>query len=427
MGTTSICNADAVALYFRAMRVLICNSFFYRRGGAETYAFALAELLRSHGHEVLFFAMQHPENLQSDQQQFFVDYIDYPTINSNKTLSNSLTVLRRSIWYSEARRRISRLIEAERPDIVHLQNIHAHITPSIIPEIRRSGIPIVWTLHDFKLICPENSFYSIDRICEECRGGRFYRCAVNRCKKKSLGASTMAALEAYTHTALNVCRHVDRFISPSIFLKEKFEEFGWTQSRIEFVRNFLPDLGEPHLGGRGYGVFTGMLREVKGLATLLDALKKAGDPRFYIAGDGSMRDLLNQQAKTLGLRNLEFLGHLDKTRLSKLVKDAEYAVVPSEWFENCPYAVLELMAAGKPVIVSNHGGLTELIEHQRTGLLFEPKNSDQLAEAIRTLVDDPEMGRRLGSAARQTAEKEFGPERHYESVRRIYDDVLSSE
>ena len=209
------------------------------------------------------------------------------------------------------------------------------------------------------------------------------------------------------------------------FLKQKFEEFGWNHPRIEFIRNFLPDLGESHTGGRGYGVYTGMLRAVKGVETLLEALAKAGDPSFYIAGDGPIRELLEERAQNLGLENLEFLGHLDKSRLSELVEDSEYAVVPSEWYENCPYAVLELMAAGKPVIAANHGGLSELIEHERTGLLFEPKNSDQLAATIRRLVDDPEMGQRLGSAARRTAEREFSPARHYASVRRIYEDVLS--
>jgi glycosyltransferase involved in cell wall biosynthesis len=406
------------------MRILICNSYFYRRGGAETYTLALGELLKKHGHEILFFAMEHPDNLECEQESHFVEYIDYPTINNNKTLAGAWAVLRRSVWYTEARRRIRRLIEEHRPDIVHIQNIHAHITPSIIPEILRFDIPVVWTLHDFKIICPENSFYSIDRICEECRGGRFYRCAINRCKKGSLAASTMASLEAYAHTLLNVCRKVDRFISPSIFLKSKFEEFGWTEPRIEFVRNFLPDLGQPHFGGRGYGVFTGMLREVKGVATLLDALKKAGDPKFFIAGDGPMRAALHSQAESLCLQNLTFLGHLGKDRLAELVQDATYSIVPSEWYENCPYAVLELMAAGKPVIASNHGGLTELVEHGVTGMLFEPKNSNQLAESIRTLTDQPEKSSELGIAARRRAEAEFGPERHYESVMQVYDEVL---
>jgi glycosyltransferase involved in cell wall biosynthesis len=406
------------------MKILICNSYFYRRGGAETYTLALGELLKSRGHDVLFFAMEHPENLECDEKSYFVDYIDYPTLNENKSLSAAWAVLSRSIWYPEARRQIRKLIKAERPDIVHIQNIHAHITPAILPEIRKFDIPIVWTLHDFKIICPENSFYSIDRICEECRGSRFYRCAINRCKKKSLAASAMASMEAYAHTFMGTCKKVDRFVSPSKFLKSKFEEFGWVTPRIDFVRNFLPDLGQPSYGGKGYGVFTGMLREVKGVTTLLDALKKAGDPKFYIAGDGPIRQQLHDKAAKLGLNNLRFLGHLDKEPLGELVRDADFSVVPSEWYENCPYAVLELMAAGKPVIASELGGLKELVEHRETGMLFKPKDSSQLAESISALSRDPALAKTLGTAARKKAESEFGPDHHYDCLSKIYANVI---
>jgi glycosyltransferase involved in cell wall biosynthesis len=398
----------------------------YRRGGAETYTLALADLLRANGHEVLFFGMKHPENLPCEQERYFVDFIDFPTLNQEKSLRNSWKVLNRSIYYRQARDKLRQLIDDLQPDLVHLQNIHAHLTPSIITEIRRAGLPVVWTLHDFKLICPENSFYSKDRICEECRGGRFYRCAINRCKKESVGASAVAALEAYVHAALGTCRQVDRFISPSMFLKKKFEEYGWVSPRIEFIRNFLPDLGPCRTGGRNYGVYTGMLRLVKGVGTLLDALSQAGDPEFYIAGDGPMRDELENRAKALRLRNTTFLGHLDKPRLTELVDDCGYAVVPSEWYENCPYAVLELMAAGKPVIASNHGGLIELVENEHTGLLFDPKNASQLAKAIRRLADDGETRLHLGSAGRRVAEREFSPTTHYLKLCHVYNELLNS-
>jgi glycosyltransferase involved in cell wall biosynthesis len=298
------------------------------------------------------------------------------------------------------------------------------LTPSIIPEIRSAGVPIVWTLHDFKLICPENSFYSNGRICEECKGGRFYRCAVNRCKKSSLAASAMASAEAYVHTAFDFCRGVDCFVAPSKFLKRKFEEFGWTERRIDFVRNFLPDLGVPAFGGR-YGVFTGMLRPVKGVATLLRALALAGDPPFYIAGDGTARPDLEALAHDLGLTNTKFLGHLAPAALKELVNDARYAVVPSEWYENCPYAVLEAMAAGKPVIATDLGGLTELIEHEHTGLLFALKNAAELAAMIGQFANDAALAERLGRAARAVAEREFSPAAHYVGLSELYDDVHS--
>jgi glycosyltransferase involved in cell wall biosynthesis len=284
----------------------------------------------------------------------------------------------------------------------------------------------VWTLHDFKLLCPENSFFSNGTICEKCRGGRFYNCAVNRCKKGSLAASAVAGIEAYVHGAFGWCRRVDRFIAPSVFLKKKFEQFGWTEPRVEFVRNFLPSLGEAHPGGVGYGVFTGMLRPEKGVKTLLQALALAGNPRFYIAGDGPMRAELTAVAAELELTNTEFLGHLDRAALDRLVRDASFAVVPSEWYENCPYAMLEAMAGGKALIASNLGGMAELVQHDVTGLTFPPRDAAAVAAAIGRLGSDSALAVRLGSAARQFAERELTGVAHYGALRAVYDDVLGA-
>ena len=408
------------------MRILICNTFLYRRGGAETYTLALAQLLREHGHEVLFFAMDHPQNQPSEQQQYFVEYIDYPTLRREQRLGNVWKVLSRSVYYRGARSQLRALLADLKPDIAHLQNIHANLTPSIIAELNAARVPIVWTLHDFKLLCPENSFFSNGTICEKCRGGRFYNCAVNRCKKGSLAASAVAGIEAYVHGAFGWCRRVDRFIAPSLFLQKKFEEFGWTEPRVEFVRNFLPSLGEAHPGGVGYGVFTGMLRPEKGVKTLLQALALAGNPRFYIAGDGPLRAELMAVAAGLELTNTEFLGHLDRAALDRLVRDASFAVVPSEWYENCPYAMLEAMAGGKALIASNLGGMAELVQHDVTGLTFPPRDAAALAAAIQRLGSDSALAVRLGSAARQFAERELTGAAHYGALRAVYDDVLGA-
>ena len=370
--------------------------------------------------------MDHPQNLPSEQQRYFVEYIDYPTLLRDQRLSNVWKVLSRSVYYRGARAHLRALLADLRPDIAHLQNIHAHLTPSIIAELNAARVPIVWTLHDFKLLCPENSFLSNETICEKCKGGRFYNCAVNRCKKGSLAASAAASVEAYVHGMFGWCRRVDRFIAPSRFLKTKFEEFGWTTPRVEFVRNFLPSLGEPHPGGVGYGVFTGMLRPEKGVKTLLQALALAGNPRFYIAGDGPMRAELMALAAGLELTNTEFLGHLDRAALSRLVRDASYAVVPSEWYENCPYAILEAMAGAKALIASDLGGMAELVEHERTGLRFPLRDAPALAAMIRRLGSDSALAVRLGSAAREVAEREFTGAAHYGALRGIYDEVLGA-
>jgi glycosyltransferase involved in cell wall biosynthesis len=408
------------------MRILICNTFLYRRAGAETYTLALADLLRAHGHEVLLFGMNHPDNLPSTEQRFFADYIDFPTLHREKTLAAAWRVLQRSIYYPQAGVRVQALVEELKPDVAHLQNIHAHLTPSVITGLRRAGVPIVWTLHDFKLLCPEHSLYSNGAICEKCKGGRFYNCTVNRCKKSSVAASAVATAEAYVHSAFGLCRGVDRLIAPSLFMQRKFAEFGWTGPRLEFVRNFLPDIGVAHPGGGGYGVYSGMLRPIKGPATLLRGLAAAGDPPFRIAGDGPMRAELEALAQSLGLRNTQFLGHLSGSAVRDLVADASYAVVPSECYENCPYAILEAMAAGKAVIATNHGGMAELVAHDETGLLFAPQNATELGAMIRKIADDPALRAALGAQGRKVAEREFTPAAHYLAIKRLYDDVLAA-
>ena len=412
-------------LVLRDMRVLICNTYLYRRGGAETYTLALADLLERQGHEVFFFGMNHPDNLPSTEQPFFVDHIDFAALHRNKTLASAWRVLSRSIYYVDAGKRVRALLDAVRPDVVHLQNIHAHLTPSIIPAIRKAGVPIVWTLHDFRLICPEHTFYSNGSICEKCRGGRFYNCTVNRCKKGSFAASAVASAEAYVHSAFGWCRGVDRLIAPSKFMLRKFTEFGWKRPQMDFVRNFLPELGVPHPGGQGYGVYSGMLRAIKGPRTLLRGLAAAGDPPFYIAGDGVLRAELERSAHDLGLRNVVFLGHLSGAQVRDVVANASYAVVPSECYENCPYAIMEAMAAGKPVIATNHGGMAELVEHEETGLLFALQDGDELGAMIRRLASDSALAARLGAAGRKVAEREFTAGAHYAALQSIYQGVMA--
>ena len=215
-------------------------------------------------------------------------------------------------------------------------------------------------------------------------------------------------------------------IAPSRFMQQKFEQFGWSEPPLTFIRNFLPELGTPGPTGKGYGVYSGMLRPIKGPMTLLRGLAAAGDPPFFIAGDGPMRAELEQAARDLGLRNAVFLGHLSGPAVRELVANASYAVVPSECYENCPYAILEAMAAGKPVIATNHGGMAELVEEGTTGFLFPLQNAEVLGAAITRLASDAQLAGELGAAARKVAEREFTPAAHYAAIDSLYRDVLGA-
>jgi glycosyltransferase involved in cell wall biosynthesis len=406
------------------LKILLVNKFHYRRGGDCVYTLALADLLRSAGHQVFHFSMRHPMNFSCPEERYFVSHIDFADLNARKNPLNGLRVLWRSIYSWEARTHVRRLIQELKPDIAHLQNIHAHITPSILTEFEKAHIPVIWTLHDYKLICPEDSLLSHGRICEACRGQRFYHCALKRCKKGSLGASIVAALEAYAHQFLRIPHRVARFVSPSQFLKKKFVEFGWPEKKIVHVRNFLPDLAQrPVRYESAHGIYVGTLRTIKGVGTLLKALAQTPDIPFHILGDGPERKVLEEEAKRQRLRNVTFMGFLSGPDLQTEIDQAAFGVVPSQCYENCPYAAMELMAAGKPVIASRLGGLSELIDEGATGYLFQPESDGELAERMRTLWSSAGLRRQMGAAARARAENMFKPEAHLAAITELYADA----
>lgn len=400
------------------MKVLQVNSFHYHRGGDCTHMFATADLLERHGHRVSYFSMQHPLNLPSPYADYWPSHIDFKDALGKRTLGSALRVLGRTVYSFEARRCLARLLDAERPDLVHLHNIFHHLTPSILTEVRRHRIPVVWTLHDYTIICPNNSFLSDGdgRICEACKSGRFYMAPLKKCKKGSRAASFVAMVENYSYRWLGVHHQALRFISPSEFLKRKFEEHRFHGS-IEVLPNFI-DLDRvpavPRHGG--YAVYLGRVTRIKGVETLVKAFSSLPGLKLKIVGDGDLRGPLTARAG----KNIEFLGLRPKAEVQTLVAGARFAVVPSEWYENLPYSVLEPMALGKPVIASRIGGIPELVEDGVTGLLFTPGNAEELTECIARLADREDEVRRLGANARRRVEDRFSAETHYQGLLRIY-------
>ena len=406
------------------MRVLLCSNFYYRRGGDCTYLLALQELLERAGHETAIFSMRHPKNLPCPQERYFVDFIDYADLNQNKNPLNAVKVLSRSIWSRQAQQNLAQLIADWRPDVAHLQNIHAYLTPSIIKTLVRARVPIVWSLHDFKLLCPESHFLNHGRICEECRGGRFWRCAKNRCKKHSRAASLVATLEAYIHCWWRVLDHVGHFIAPSNFLAQKFIEFGYAAERFTVLPHFLPST-PPVAVNADYGLYAGTLLPFKGVGTLLHALAKAPPHPFHILGDGPLRIGYERQARELGLTHVEFRGFLTGAELEATYASAAYAVVPSECYETFSYAAQEPMAHAIPVIATQLGALPELVRNGENGLLFLPGDAEALARKMGQLWGDGELRRRLGLNARQYISGRCDPDRYVSALQNLYAEVIS--
>lgn len=409
------------------MKILMVNSFHYLRGGAERCFFDLTHLLESHGHEVVPFCMQHPLNMPSKYEEYFVDYVDFPTELAKPGLAPKLNVARRVIYSTAARDSIEALLEATEPDIAHVHGIAHETSPSVLPAIKAAGLPVVQTLHDYKLLCPNTSFLSNGEVCERCKTHRYYNVVRYRCKRGSLPASVLAGLETSIHKATQIYeRNVDLFISPSQFLLNKLREYG-IKNRAVNIPNFIDlDRFSPNYEAGDYFVYIGRLSKEKGLLTLLKAMKEVGRSHLYIAGRGEQEPELRAFVTQNGLNNITFLGHLPTEELAELLRKASFAVTPSQWYENYSMSVLEALASGTPVIGSRIGGIPEQVLDGWNGFLFEPGNHAELAEKINTLLDNEALRKAMARNARARIEELNGPQTHYEQTMACYHEVLRS-
>ena len=369
------------------MRILIINTYHYLRGGDSQHALKLAALLEKEGHEIHFFAMRSENNLPCMDEEYFVSEIDYREA-LKKTLMNSFRVVRRSIYSMESRNKIAKLLDTIKPDIAHLHSFLPHISVSILPELKKRKIPVVWTLHDYKKLCPNSLFYNGKTICEDCRDKNYVHVVLKRCKKGSIAASIMAYLEAKITDCIRYDRYIDKYLAPSTFLRNKFIEYGHEPSKVIGLPNFIEtDTITPQYNHRKYLLFIGRLEREKGLSTLLRAFAEAAGSveglRLKIAGMGSMEHELKNLIARMDLPGVTLIGFKQGTELQDTIQNAKAIVVPSECYENYPYSCLEAMAYGKPIIGSKIGGIPEQIQDNLTGFLFEPFDYKDLAKKIK--------------------------------------------
>ncbi len=407
------------------MRIILANTRHFYGGGDSTCTFNLAHLLQSKGHKVAFFAMQDSRNLPDPNSDLFVSHIDFRELNRHKSLRTGLQVLGQVIYSREARHKFSTLIDRFQPDIVHLQNIHVHITPSIIFEARKCGLPVVWTLHDYKLVCP-NAHYLIDstgEICEACGQGQYYESILKRCKKGSLLASAMAAMEAYAHRLMQVREQADAFLSPSIFLRNKFIERGFSPEVMHHLPYAVPTemFSSDNNTDQGYLLFLGRLEPIKGIRPLLEACRRASGVKLLLAG--RIEEPLARELPALLPPNAHYVGLKHGKELRELLCNALAIVAPSLWYENQPFSILEAFACGKPVIASDLGGMTELITHSVRGLLVRAGDVQELSEAMLWMMKHPAEAREMGQKAREYTLAEHGSERYYQQLIDLYENV----
>ncbi len=280
------------------MKILQINKFFWPRDGATNYFLAIRELLKQHGHQVVDFSMSHPNNLPSPYSDYFVSQVDF---NQPQSFLKKIKMAGRIIYSLEAKRKLEELIKTERPDVAHLHNIYHQLSPAIIGVLKKHKIPMVMTLHDYKLICPNYLLFTQGQVCERCKKHKYYQAAIHKCVKNSFWRSLICALEAYLYKY----KKVNCFIAPSRFMKNKVVEFGVPAEKVKYFFHFFNfNSGESKIGD--YLIYFGRLSKEKGIEVLLKAIAdkninpvksppKAGSQRLFnrvklkIVGEGPIK------------------------------------------------------------------------------------------------------------------------------------------
>lgn len=367
------------------MKVLLVNKFHYMKGGSERYYFTVAEALERRGCEVIFFAMRDEKNIPCGQEKYFVS-----NASVGGGIKSKLNMVLHIAYSGEAYKNMKALLNAERPDLVILNLVHKQITLSIIDAIREydKNLPIFWTMHDLIAVCP--SYTMLDgsgNICEKCLGGDFNNCVKNRCIKGSRLMSMLSEYEANYIRRKGWYNDVDLYICPSEFYKRKLEQGAFTKSKIVCMRNPLSSDTGYSLNDtdEGYALYFGRLSKEKGVKTLIDQAVKAGI-NLKILGTGPIENELREYAK--GFKNVEFKGFQQGEALTNFIKNARCVVLPSEWYENGPYSAMEAMALGKPLIVSDKGGLPELVKDGLNGYIYADRS--QLADRLKDVFALPQ-------------------------------------
>lgn len=400
------------------MRILLVNKYFYRKGGAETYFFALAEGLKALGHEVAFFSMKHPNNEPSRWSKYFVSEKDYVgEISAFKKVQEASTL----IYSFEAKRKFEALLEEFKPDVIHMNNVHRQLTLSILdaPYLKKHHVPVVYTAHDYILLCPAYTMVNgRGEVCDACLDRHFMHATKNVCVKGSRARSALATMEAEFLKLHHSYDKIDLIIAPSKFMKSKLDEGGFADKTVA-MQNFLTDsqvamgarvtnthkFEDAQAGARPYFLFFGRLSQEKGILTLVKAfLQAAGLERYadsdvsaghkgflpdtwdlHIVGDGSEREAIERLIASAGpqaVSRIRLLGYRTGEDLQREVGNARFTVLSSEWRENMPYSGLESLAAQTPVIGANIGGIPELVVEGETGFAFESGNVSDLTNAL---------------------------------------------
>ena len=397
------------------MRVLLVNKFYYPRGGDCVVVLNTEALLREHGVEAQVFAMEYPQNLPAHYEQQFASRVDF-----SGSMGNKWKAMRRTLGKGDVRDRFEAVLDDFKPDVVHMHNIHSYLSPVVGKLAHKRGIRVVWTLHDYKLLCPRYDCLLAGKPCEKCFDGAKANVLTHRCMKGSLPASVVAWLEAVKWNRRTLEKNTDLFICPSRFIADKMKSGGFAPVKFSVLNNFLDPVKlrqyqtmDPNANRGDYYCYVGRLSAEKGIEDLLEVACRL-PYTLKVAGTGTLEPAM--RLKYAGCKNIEFMGMLDAPDVARLLAGARLSVTPSQCYENNPLSVVESLCAGTPVAGSDIGGIPELINGEN-GIIFQPFDKESLSTAITMSLARQWNHGKIASEALQR----FSPDTHiYRLMNEVY-------
>ena len=386
------------------MKIVVAHERYMRAGGEDEVFETETAMLESRGHEVIRF--------EEDNERIGE--------------MSKILVAAGTTWNPAARREIGELVRRERPDLVHFHNTFPLLSPAVYHAVAAEGIPVVQTLHNFRLICPKAQLFREGEPCEDCVGRRVaWPGVLHACYRDSrVGTAAVAAMLA-THRAIGTYSDtVTRYIVLTEFAKRKFVEGGLPAERLAVRPNFLaPDPGPGDHSGE-HALFVGRLSEEKGIDDLLDAWDRLGERiPLHVIGEGPLSDRVAAAARSGGI---VWHGRLKRQAVIGKMRDARFLVFPSRWYEGYPLVIVEAFATGMPVLASDLGAMRSMVSDRETGLRFRPGDPDALVRAVEWMLDHPAETNRMGERARATYLEHYTEERAYERLIEIYEEARAS-
>lgn len=408
------------------MKIVIVHYRFFISGGPERYLFNIMNALDKNGHTVIPFSVSHNKNESSDYSGYFLSPVgsgnEVYGHEYSKGLGTISKVLGRMLYSFEAKKKFKRLLQTEKPDIVYVLQFQNKMSCSVIDAAYELGIPIVQRISDFGHICINNTFYTNNAICEKCLVGSGLNAVVGRCFNNSLFNSFIKALALKIQRIRKTQDKISSYIIPSTFTASKFKEYGIASEKIHHVPTFFANSQEEAgIVYENFFLYVGRIEEEKGVLTLVKAFVGT-DYKLVIVGfsssgyDDILKDFIKDKK-----HNISFTGKLDFNQIKQYLKSCLCTICPSEWYDNFPNVVLESFAYKKAVIASELGSLTELVEHEQTGMLFKPGDHSELRRSLDSFIVAPDSAVIMGNNAYNKLQSEYSMELHYSRIMNVFE------